>query len=454
MANPYIGAWAIFDEDYEEGLDQAFRRYQEAGIKFLMYAGIAHTFDVNPQYYENTKIDPHVQIDFEKKQGDLFGTKYHLITSDFTEIRSLAKNYDLNLEVNITPGVSEPIVERYPDVAVVDIDGNRSKHWMCPSNPDVRAYFRGRVEDIIRHNAGIREVELDVVSVDFYDPQVVPDWVPPQLNPLGRLAIGNCFCEHCVKKAEAQGIDVNRIKNEIRAINKDASMLTYQQFKELADSYRGVFDIVRFLMKHSELLTWLKFRSFLVNDHVISFRNFLKKIDPTILLSSDLVAPSFSWTLGQVYADQPKLTDLTKVMLYHKRIGEFESKPLKRIQGAIPQISDAEVLDQYYRLKGFSGPYHMDEFTQEGINSENIYYEVRKAKLEVGPNHKLIAGLMADPPANAEDVREAVRLAAKAGADGFMLHMWYHNSPKENVIAFGEQLKELGKIKDERTADS
>lgn len=447
MSSTYVGAWPIFDEDYEEGLDNAFRRYQEAGISHLMYAGIAHTFDVNPQHYKNTKIDPHIQIDFEKNQGDLFGTKYHLITSDFTQIQSLAKKYHLNLEVNITPGVSEPIVTKYPDVAVVDVDGNTSKHWMCPSNPDVRAYFMARVEDIIRHNAGIREVELDVVSIDFYDPQVVPDWVPPQLYPLGRLAIGNCFCEHCYKKALAQGIDIDHIKNEIRAINKDATTLNYQQFKDLADSYRGVFDIIRYLMKHPHLITWLKFRSTLVNDYIINFKRFLKAIDPTILLSADLVAPSFSWTLGQVYADQPQITDLTKLMLYHKRIGGYESKPLKRIQNAISEIRDQEILDQYYRLKGFSGPYTMDEFASDGIGVENVYYEVRKAKLEVGPNHKIIAGLVGDPPTNADDVREAVRLAAKAGADGFMLHMWYHNTPKENIVAFGEQLRALGKIK-------
>jgi hypothetical protein len=104
-----------------------------------------------------------------------------------------------------------------------------------------------------------------------------------------------------------------------------------------------------------------------------------------VQLSSDLVAPSFSWTLGQVYADQPGLTDMTKLMLYHKCIGSFEAKPLKRIQGAIPEISDREILDQYYRLKGFSGSYQMDEFVKDGIGVENVYYEVRKARLEVGP---------------------------------------------------------------------
>lgn len=446
MVDTYVGAWPIFDEDYDEGLENAFRRYQEAGIKHLMYAGIAHTFDVNPEFYKQTKIDPHIQIDFEKNQGDLFGTKYQLITSDFSEVRKIAQKYDVNLEINITPGVSEPIVEAYPDVAVVDIDGNKSKHWMCPSNPDVRAYFQGRVEDIIRHNAGIREVELDVVSIDFYDPQVVPDWVLPELNPLGRLAIGNCFCPHCVEKAVRQGIDVNNIKAEIKEINKEATTLTYQKFKDLSDSYRGVFDIVRYLLKHQNLLTWLKFRSTLVNDYVASFRSFLKKVNPNILLSSDLVAPSFSWTLGQIYADQPQLTDLTKIMFYHKRIGGFESKPLKRIQNAIPQIKDAEILDQYYRLKSFSGPYDMADFTANGIDVENIYYEVKKAKLEVGP-HPIIAGLVGDPPTTTEDIRQAVTEAVKGGADGFMLHLWYHNAPKENIVAFGDQLRKLGKIK-------
>ncbi|MBW8351728.1 hypothetical protein K0H71_20190 [Bacillus sp. IITD106] len=446
MKKKYVGAWAFFENDYQEGLDKAFARYRDAGITHIMYGGIAHAFDVNEEFYKNTSIDPHIQINYEKNEGDLFGTKSNLINSDYNEISRLANQYGINIELNITPGVSDVIVEANPEIAVVDIDGNRSKHWMCPSNNNVREYFYGRTKDILTNNKGIREVELDVVSLNVYDPMVVPDWVSPELSPLAQLAAGNCFCDKCVEKAVKAGLDIESIKTEIKAINKEATILTYEQFRNMTDTIRGSFDIVRFLMKHPKLLDWLNFRGKAVDDFVIEINKVVKGINPDILLSCDLVAPSFSWTLGQVYRNQPAITDITKLMLYHKRIGSFEAKPLKRVQNAIPEIKDEELLDQYYRLKGFSGPNTFKGLEEEGIGSENVFYEVRKAKLEVGTKHKIVAGLVGDAPATPEDVKEAVKMAYKGGADGYMLHLWYGDAPVENTIAFGEQLRELGEI--------
>ena len=163
MNRKYTGAWAVFDEDYSEGLDSAFARYREAGIKHIMYAGIAHTFEVHDKYYSETCINPMMQIEYEEKKGDIFGTKYFLINTVYDEISALAKKYDLDIGLNITPGVSDPIVEKYPLTAVVDIEGRRSRHWMCPSNPDVRKYFYGRIEDILTHNISSFSIDVGVL---------------------------------------------------------------------------------------------------------------------------------------------------------------------------------------------------------------------------------------------------------------------------------------------------
>jgi hypothetical protein len=442
----YVGAWAIYDEDYTEGLDVAFSRYKEAGLKRVMYGGVAHSFDVHHEYYQDTCIDPMLEIDYEAANGDQFGTKCHLINSDINEVRKLAASYGIDIGLNITPGVSEPIIAKYPELAVEDIEGRKSSHWMCPSNPDVRAYFIGRIKDIILHNSGIKEVELDVVGLDFYDPQVVPDWVLPELYPLRQIAIGNCFCKHCTETAERNGIDVNQLKPIIRSLYKEATTLTYEKFTDLSILYRGIFDIVRVFLKYPILIHWLRHRASVVSSFVNEVYKNVHVIDPSILISSDLVAPSFSWALGQSYADQPLFTDITKLMFYHKRIGGFESKPLKKIQAEIPEISDREILDQYYRLKGFSGPGSISELSEKGLDVENIYYETRKAKIEVGNNHKIVVGLVGDQPATPKDVEDAVLMAHKGGADGYFLHLWYGNAPKENVLAFGDTLKRIGEI--------
>ncbi len=71
-------------------------------------------------------------------------------------------------------------------------------------------------------------------------------------------------------------------------------------------------------------------------------------------------------------------------MFYHKRIGAFESKPLRKIQVEIPEIADKEILDQYYRLKGFSGPDSMNELLKKGWMSKMFITRLEKQKLKWG----------------------------------------------------------------------
>jgi len=446
MTKKYIGVWAIYDEDFLEGLEIAFKRYVDAGIKHIMYGGIAHTFDVHKKFFKNTCIDPYIEIEYERTRGDIFGTKKNLINSDYRKIQTLAKKNRLSIGLNITPGVSEPIIEMYPNVAVKDINGRKSKHWMCPSNKDVRAYFLGRIKDILMNYEEINEVELDVIGLDFYDPQVVPDWIIPELYPLRQFAINNCFCDSCIERARKSGLDIDKVVNEILSINQQAKSLTYNNFRNLHDSYRCVFDAIRFFVDRPNLINWIKFRSEIIESFVSDIKNLVKGINPNILISNDLVSPSFSWQLGQIYSQQTDITDITKLMIYHKRIGSFESKPLRKLQNFIPQIREEELLDQYYLLKGFKGPNTLKRFEEEGLNVESIYYETRKAKLEVGKKHRLIVGICGDPPTTGEDIFNAIRMAKNGGANGYMLHLWYGNSPKENIDKFGDSLRYFKQI--------
>jgi len=446
----YIGTWSIFKEDLDEGLDKTYQRYSKAGIRHVAYGGIAHMFDIHKELYAGTCIDPHLEVELHGKKQDVSGyTQKDLIDYDFLEISKIVQKYGIDLIFVITPGVSEGIAKRYPETAVTDVYGNRSPHWLCPSNPDVRGYFLARIKDILLNNNKIKEVEMDVCCLDFYDPQIVPEWVPPELFPLHHIAVGNCFCQHCRKKAEEMGLSLKPIRGEIKALMNEARELSYQNFKKQADTIRGAFDMVRFILNHPKLIDWLKFRSCVVNDFLVEIKKTIQSINKDIILSNDLTSPSFSWKLGQLYSEQSRKLDLIKLMLYHKRIGSFEVKPLRRIKERIPEIKDEELMEQYYRLKGFSGPSGLDKFEKEGVDVENIYYEVRKAKAEVGSDCPIVAGLVGDPPATTKDVAQAVEMAWRGGCDGYMLHQWYGSTPKENIEAFGEKLKQLGVIGEE-----
>ncbi|MCD6537289.1 hypothetical protein J7L18_01575 [Candidatus Bathyarchaeota archaeon] len=96
----------------------------------------------------------------------------------------------------------------------------------------------------------------------------------------------------------------------------------------------------------------------------------------------------------------------------------------------------------YKRLVGYEGPPSITYFSQHGFPSTNIYYELRKAREEVGPDYKLIAGIVGDA-ATPTDIEEAIIMAVKGGADGFCLHTWYGRTPPSNYAAFGNKAREL-----------
>ena len=102
-------------------------------------------------------------------------------------------------------------------------------------------------------------------------------------------------------------------------------------------------------------------------------------------------------------------------------------------------------MELFKRLTGYQGGLSFAEFSQQGFPPINVYYEVRKARIEVGSDYFLVAGIVGDQPATPNDVEEAVTMAAKGGADGFCLHTWYGRTTPSNYAAFGNKGRELAK---------
>jgi len=430
----YVGVWALLPEMENEGLEKALNRYREAGFEHIIIPG--GVTDVHPEHYRGTSIDPMKTI-APSEAVYASGAKTR------RDVIKAVTDHGLVYDLVVGVGGQSGLIEKYPHVANTDIFGERSSIMMCLNNPDGRNFILGQIEDILSHY-DVYGVELDVIYVDHHTRMTVKPDPPPALYPLHHLAPDNCFCEHCMKLAGEKGLNVEGLRKTVMRLVQASKKLSYDRFKRYTDTFRGMYDVVRFLLDYPELVDWLRFRCDTITQFTADVKDIARGIDPKLVVSVDTLSPSFSWTMGQDYRSLSKVADHLKLLLFTRCIGAREAKPLRPLMKAIPEASDEEIMDLLYRMWGFQGPRTLDEFAGGGVDPANTYYQVRCAKEETGFSYPIVAGIGASESASPEHVKKGVEMAFKAQADGVCVHTWYGGTDPKSIAAVGEALKELG----------
>lgn len=423
---PYIGVWTSKNEMLQIGYKKALEFYAECGITAIIvgYEG-AH-----PEYYSRLRKIPPIR--WEETPPTL------------KDVCDMAEELGLGVEVVIDPKSSE-LARNFPEVAVVDVLGNRSSSISCPSNPDVMEYVLARVRDVAENYEGIVGLELDGLYIDMHPRMTNPYGQPGALYPLHHVAPESCFCEHCIRLAREEGVNIELIRKTVRELTELSLKSSPEAFYRFHDVFRGAYDMVRFLLEYPELVEWLNFRCRIVERALKIIWETIKSINPKLIVSDDMLPPAWSWSIGQDYRRHKSYCDYYKIIFFHRRTGSFEVNPLIAIKDKIPSIPEEDIMDLFKRLTGYEGPLSFAIFSQYGFPPVNVYYEVRKAREEVGADYPLIAGIVGDAPATPSDIEAAMIMAAKGGADGFCLHTWYGRTTPSNYAAFGNKGRELAK---------
>lgn len=102
--------------------------------------------------------------------------------------------------------------QRYPELSVRTVWGDRITAALCVRHPDVRAYARALVRDV-----GARADRVQLESAH---------WMPLPHHPHAKLAVRDpdtvarltelCFCGYCRRAAESDGIDVAGLVDRLR----------------------------------------------------------------------------------------------------------------------------------------------------------------------------------------------------------------------------------------------
>ncbi|MCY4437652.1 MAG: hypothetical protein OXE05_10010 [Chloroflexi bacterium] len=103
----------------------------------------------------------------------------------------------------------------YPDINTLNAMGDRIPHYLCPSNPDVRAYISALVGDIA-DNLAPAQVELEFLHFGTFEHDVHHGIPSVELDPFTEYLLGLCFCPHCLSRAQNEGVDGDAVRNWAR----------------------------------------------------------------------------------------------------------------------------------------------------------------------------------------------------------------------------------------------
>ena len=94
----------------------------------------------------------------------------------------------------------------YPEVNTLNALNDRVPHYLCPSNPDVRAYIAALVSDIA-DNLAPAAVELEFLHFGGFEHDVHHGIGSVKLDAFTEYLLGLCFCPHCMGRAQVAGVD-------------------------------------------------------------------------------------------------------------------------------------------------------------------------------------------------------------------------------------------------------
>jgi hypothetical protein len=173
-----------------------FRARAFATHRTVEYDAAAH-FQPVAKHYAGTRIRP-IAAPWMKSRNPL------------EKIAQYAEKQGLKVRAWTTCCHGSAMVARHRMAACVNVFGDLSPSWMCPSNPDVREYVAALVEDLTTHYP-LDTIELD--GADFGGPTHSHKHARSGVGggPVEQVLLSWCFCPSCQQRARDGGLDVEAV---------------------------------------------------------------------------------------------------------------------------------------------------------------------------------------------------------------------------------------------------
>jgi hypothetical protein len=387
-------------------------------------------YDYDPKYFRATFLNDFRSPDYGK---------FNVIAEVAPKVKSRGMDF-FAWDYNNAFPIMMRSIPNLVEVAEVDVYGRRTTS-PCFNHPDYRAHLTGKVESVLSGYPS---------QVDGFA------WGCERMGPLQNMIGGgwstkgiSCFCQYCRARARDRDIPVERAKTGYRQLD--------QLFRAAAENQRpldGYFvTFWRLLLEYPEILSW----ETLWTDSYHEVRSELygtgKSIAPEKPFGFHIMQNmTFSpfYRAEEDYSQTRNYSDFLKLATYNNAAGPRLASYLDRLSATIfHDATPQDFLPFYYKIMNFQeGPY--DQLHLSGLTVDYLARETRRAVEGVQGEVKIYPGIDIDVPTKLtdkrtrpDDVRQSVRAAFGAGADGVVLSREYTEMWLSNLSAAGDTLREI-----------
>lgn len=334
-----------------------------------------------------------------------------------------------------------PGVEKLQEV---DLYG-RKVHRTCVRNPYHRNFLNGLVEDYTR------SYDIDGLM-----------WGSERQGALG-TAIGashggarsdpgtvGCFCEFCERRGREQGINVDRVKQGYRELEK--YVRARRGGNRPVDGDYVTF--WRILMRYPEILAWEQFWHDGLREIYAGMYEKAHSIKPNVQVGWHIWHNnSFSpfYRAQQDLQVLAKYSDFLKMVMYHNCAGERMASYIDSVAGTVyGDMPKQDLLEfEYHIMNDRERSYEEIPFT--GMSADYVYREAKRAMDGAAGTKTLIwPGIDIDIPtapnhskSTPQGTKDAVLAAFRANVPGVLLSRKYSEMKLANLSGAGDAVREL-----------
>ncbi len=332
-------------------------------------------------------------------------------------------------------------IDNWSQALSIDVYG-RLHPFTCFNNPDYRNFWLSSIEDMFK-----------TYPIDGLQ------YGSERCGPLSRMLFWNdvptCFCNHCMARARAKGIDGERARQGFQTL--------YEYNLSLKDGSVNPVDgafptFLRILLKFPEILAWEQMAHDSKEDLAKLLYGSMKIIRPDARFGIHIDHQESTWDIFQRaeidYAEVARYCDFIKPIAYHDIAApRIKNWYLQRMKDTVMRDTSMNVLlESFYDLMGYDKNVEpaLDKMDNGGLTEDYVYRLTKRLVDGVAGKVPIYPGIGFDIPlgdkpypANPEVVYRSVLKAFEAGASGIMLSREYCEMRVDNMRAVGRALREV-----------
>jgi len=387
------------------------------------------------QYYKDTTLR-HQVVDesYEHAKRDLF-----------QEMTEPAHQRGMKVFARVLEAGGRSIAN-FSKVVTRDVNG-RATGTACWNHPEYIAFWADTMDDLFR------TYDLDGIQWGAERQGPLMNVILPWQNS-GAPISPTCFCEFCVARGKAAGIDPERARTGFSRLFDYVLGLR----EGTSDTADGVFaGGLRIIIRYPEILAW-EYQYRLGRENIQkAMYDRVKSIRPAAEVGWHVDHQPSSWDIvyraEMSYAEMAPHADFIKPILYHSvlapRIRGWYLPAAQR--SLLGELSLDESLNLYYDLFGYdkNAEPKLNELNRKGFSAEYVYRETKHCVASAAGKTKIYSGVGIDVPGSPPDdpavVEAAVLKAFEAGAHGIVVSREYEEMKVENLRAIGRAYRAVAK---------